>query len=142
MQEYYTNPTVEGNLRWRCASSCTFDSGEALEGWKNRSHNVSMRRFARVTMSMRWVENESREIPTYEDFKHTLETTPRTWYTSMELRQGTQYCERLAKKFTHTFEFADENPTIETALQMKKRNIVAEIPIREANSHQCSATIQ
>ena len=60
----------------------------------------------------------------------------------MELRQGTQYCERLAKNFTHTFEFADENPTIETALQMKKRNIVAEIPIEQDNSHQCSATIQ
>ena len=49
MQEYYTNPTVDGNLSWRCASSCTFDLGEALEGWRNRLHEVSMRICARVT---------------------------------------------------------------------------------------------
>ena len=84
MQEDYTNSTADGNLIWICASSCTSDSGEALEGWKNRLHEVSMRRCARVTRSMRWVENELRELPTYESFIHTLETTPRTWYTSME----------------------------------------------------------
>ena len=41
----------------------------------------------------------------------------------------------------HTSEFADEHPTIEVALQTKKGNIVVEIPIKEANDHQCSATI-
>ena len=78
MQEYYINPTADGNLSWRCTSSCTSNSGEALEGWKNRLHEVSMRKCARVTRSVRWVENESREIPTYEGFIHTLEMTPRT----------------------------------------------------------------
>ena len=52
MQEYYIGPAVDGNLRWKCMSSCTFDSREALENWKNRLHEVSMRRCARVTMSM------------------------------------------------------------------------------------------
>ena len=31
MQEDYINLTAYGNLSWRCTSSCTSDSGEALE---------------------------------------------------------------------------------------------------------------
>ena len=68
MQEDYTNPTVNGNLSQRCASSCTSDSSEALEGWQNKLHEVSMRRCARVTRSVQWVDTESRELPTYESF--------------------------------------------------------------------------
>ena len=49
MQEDYINPTTDGNLRWKSASSCTSDLGEALENWKNRLHEVSIRRCARVT---------------------------------------------------------------------------------------------
>ena len=33
LREDYINPTVDGNLSWRCMSSCTSDSGEALEKW-------------------------------------------------------------------------------------------------------------
>ena len=62
MQEDHINPTVDGNLSWRCVSSFTSDSGEALKGWKNRLHEVSMRRCARVTSSVRRVENELREL--------------------------------------------------------------------------------
>ena len=29
--EDYINPTTYGNLSWKCESSCTSDSGEALE---------------------------------------------------------------------------------------------------------------
>ena len=58
MQEDYTNPKEYENLSWICTSSCTSDSGEALERWKNRLHEVSMRRCARVTRSVQWVENE------------------------------------------------------------------------------------
>ena len=60
----------------------------------------------------------------------------------MELWQETQEWEGLAKKFAHTFEFADEHPTVDVALQVIKEMIFAEIPVDEANSHQCSATIQ
>ena len=31
LKEYYINPTADGNLSWRCVSSCTSESGEALE---------------------------------------------------------------------------------------------------------------
>ena len=34
MQEDYASPTGDGNLSWKCTSSCTSDSGEALENWK------------------------------------------------------------------------------------------------------------
>ena len=68
--------------------------------------------------------------------------TPKTWYTSVEPRQETQDCERLAKQFVHTFEFVDEHPTIKAALQTVKGKIVDEIPLKEANSDQCNATIQ
>ena len=39
----YVNPTVNGNLSWRSASSCISDLGKALENWQNRFHEVSMR---------------------------------------------------------------------------------------------------
>ena len=60
----------------------------------------------------------------------------------MELWQGTQEWEGLTKKFAHTFEFGDEHHTVDAALQVIKEERLAEIPIDEANSHQCSATIQ
>ena len=75
-----------------------------------------MRRCARVIRYVRQVENESRELPTYEGFIYTLEMTSKTWYTSMELRNGTQDYKRLAKQYAHTNEIADEKPTIDNAL--------------------------
>ena len=75
-------------------------------------------------------------------FIHTLEMTPRSWYASMELRQGTQDWEEVSKQFTHTFEFVDEKPTVDAALQVIKEKIFAQVPVKEENSHQCSATIQ
>ena len=141
IQEDYTNITIDGNLSWRCVSSCTFDSREALEGWKNRLHKVSMRRCARVTRSVWRVENESGELPTYEGFIYTLEMTLRTWYTSMELWQESQDLEIIANQFAHTLEFPDGHPTIDAVLQAVKERIVVENPIKEANSHHYSATI-
>ena len=60
----------------------------------------------------------------------------------MELRQGTQDWEGLTKKFTHTFEFADEQPIVDVVLQTIKEKIFSKITVEEVNSHQCSATIQ
>ena len=31
LKEDYINPTADGNLSWRCTSSCMSESGEALE---------------------------------------------------------------------------------------------------------------
>ena len=42
MHEDHISPTTDGNLSWKCASSCTSNSIEALENWKNRLHEVSM----------------------------------------------------------------------------------------------------
>ena len=75
-------------------------------------------------------------------FIHTLEMKPRTWYASMELRQGTQEWEGITKKFRQTFEFVEEEPTVDVVLQTIKEKIFAEIPVEEANAHQCSVTIQ
>ena len=88
-----------------------------------------------VTRSMQWVETNLRELPTYESFIYTLDMTPKTCYTSEELRQGVQ-------QVVHTVEFADKHPTIDVALQTVKEKIVAEIPLKDANSHQCGATSQ
>ena len=60
----------------------------------------------------------------------------------MELHKGTKDWERLTKQFVHTFEFAAEKPTVGVVLQTIKEKIFTEIPIEEANSHQCSVTIQ
>ena len=52
LQEDDLNPTMDGNLSWKSASSCTSNSGEALENGKNMLHEVSMRRCTRVTRSV------------------------------------------------------------------------------------------
>ena len=66
LEEDHINPTTDGNPSWKSASSCTSDSGEALENWKNPLPEVSMRRCAKVTRFVRQAENELREFPTYE----------------------------------------------------------------------------
>ena len=68
--------------------------------------------------------------------------TPRSWYKSMELRQGNHDWEGIAKKFPHTFEFADEKPTVDSTLQTIKEKIFVEILIEVTSSHQCNVTIQ
>ena len=85
MHEDHISSMVDGNLSWKCVSSCTFDSGEALENWQNRLHEVSMRRCARVTSSVQWVETESRELPTYEKFIYTLDMVTKTCDNSEQL---------------------------------------------------------
>ena len=72
MQYDYINSTSDGKLSWKSASSCTSDSGEALENWKNWLHEVSMRRCARVTWSVRRMKHKLREIPTYEGFPNLV----------------------------------------------------------------------
>ena len=61
--------------------------------------------------------------------------TPQSWYTSIELRQGTQDWEEVAKNFAHTFELVDEQPTVDALLQTIKEKIFVEISVEEANSH-------
>ena len=60
----------------------------------------------------------------------------------MEFRQGTKDWEGLAKKFTHTFEFSNEQPIVDATLQTIKENICTEIPVEVASPQQCNVTIQ
>ena len=53
-------------------------------------------------------------------FIHTLDMIPRNWYTSVELKWGTLECEKLSSSFTHIFEFIDDHPFIDVALQVMK----------------------
>ena len=64
----YINPTIDRNMCWRSVSLCTSNLVEALENWQNRLHEVSMRRCARITRSVRWLGDEVNNIPTYEGF--------------------------------------------------------------------------
>lgn len=42
-QDGYINPTADGTLSWRYASSCTLDSEEGLENWQSWMHQISGR---------------------------------------------------------------------------------------------------
>ena len=66
---------------------------------------------------------------------------PRNWYASMDLRRGTIEWEDLVTRFTHTFEFASENPTIDATLQKMKENIFEEIFLTTTNFHQCNTKV-
>ena len=66
MQGDYVNPTKEGMLSWRCESSCTSDSEVGLENWKQRLHEVSRRRLARITKSLRWIGSEVSTLPIFD----------------------------------------------------------------------------
>jgi hypothetical protein len=45
----YVNPTADGVISWRSINSCASDSEEGLENWKRGMHDVSTRRYARMT---------------------------------------------------------------------------------------------
>ena len=75
-------------------------------------------------------------------FIHTLEMTPRSWYTSIDLRQGNHNWDEVGNQFVHTFAFVDEHPIVDIALHAIKEKIFVEIPVKVASSHQCNVTIQ
>jgi hypothetical protein len=60
-EEYYVNPTAYGILSWRIITSCVSNSDTGLENWKQRLHEVSTRRCARIHCTVRWVGTEIRE---------------------------------------------------------------------------------
>jgi hypothetical protein len=62
----YVNPTINGVLSWRSISSCASDSEEALENWQQRLHEVSTRKCARITHTLRWIGTEVCDPPRYD----------------------------------------------------------------------------
>ena len=53
-----------------------------------------------------------------------------------------QYWDEVVTHFAQTFAYIDDQPIVDTTLQIIKENIFDEIPVAIASSHQCSATIQ
>lgn len=62
----YINPAAKGVLSWWSISSFTLDSKEALEHWKHRLHEVSTRRCAHITHTLRWIGVEVCDPPKYD----------------------------------------------------------------------------
>jgi len=65
VQGDYVNPTSDGMLSWQCESSCVFDSEVGLKNWQQCLHEVSGRRLARITNSLRWIESKVSTLPTF-----------------------------------------------------------------------------
>ena len=65
-QSDYINPTTEGNISWRCDSSCASDSDVGLENWQNRLYEVSAHKCAFMTKSLRWIGTEIKDIPSFD----------------------------------------------------------------------------
>lgn len=60
------NPTDDGMLSWHYEISCVSDSEVGLENWKQHLHEVSSRRLARITKSLRWIGLEVSTVPTFD----------------------------------------------------------------------------
>jgi hypothetical protein len=58
-------------------------------------------------------------------FVHTLDTIPKNWYIELEVHKETRDWEELTKNFKVTFSFENNNPLIDSALQVIKNNIFA-----------------
>jgi hypothetical protein len=71
--EDYVNPTADGILIWWSITSCATDSNTGLENWKQRIHEVSMRRCERIDHAVRWVGTKIREPPSFHGI-NDLET--------------------------------------------------------------------
>jgi len=60
------NPTTNRRISWERDSSCTLDSNEEVEHWKNRLHEVTTLNFNMMIRSLRYVTTEAREPQTYD----------------------------------------------------------------------------
>jgi len=61
-------------------------------------------------------------------FVHTLDTTPKNWYTKTKLRRGTASWSLLTEGFQVTIGFESEYPEIEDALEVIIMNLFDECP--------------
>jgi hypothetical protein len=53
-------------------------------------------------------------------FVHTLDTIPKNWYIELEVHRGTGDWEELTRNFKVTFSFENNNPLIDSTLQVLK----------------------
>jgi hypothetical protein len=71
--EDYVNPIADGVLNWQSITSCTTDSDTGLENWRQRLHEVSTRRCARIDHAVQWIGIEIKEPPSFHGLRD-LET--------------------------------------------------------------------
>jgi hypothetical protein len=72
-QDDYINPIVDGNLSWKSDNTCSLDSREALEKWKNKMYEFFMQICDKLTREVHWIGTEVSNLPTFDGLNH-LET--------------------------------------------------------------------
>ena len=69
----YIHLNVDGDLRWRSSISESSGSNDALEKWKNRMHEVLLRKYVLITQSLHQVATDTTEFPVYEELPELSE---------------------------------------------------------------------
>jgi hypothetical protein len=69
-QDDYINPIVDGNLSWKSDNTCSSDSEEALENWKNKLYEFFMQICAKLTREVHWIGTEVSNLPTFDGLNH------------------------------------------------------------------------
>ena len=62
----WVNPTPDGHITFYHECSCTSDSDEEIERWKNQLHEVTMLNCNMMTWSLHCMLTEVRNLPTYD----------------------------------------------------------------------------
>ena len=62
----WLNPTADGRFPWEHESSCTSDSDEETEQWKNWLHEVTTLNCNMNTRLLHYISTEVRYLPTYD----------------------------------------------------------------------------
>lgn len=65
-EQDWVNLTADGRISWEHESSCTSDSDEEVERWKNWLHDVTMLNCNMMVRSLSCMIIEARELPTYD----------------------------------------------------------------------------
>ena len=72
-QDDYINPTANGMLSWRYASSYTSDSDEGLVNWHNQMHELSGRHCVHLTKSLCWIGTKVDQVPVFDGLSNIKE---------------------------------------------------------------------
>lgn len=92
-EQDWMNPTMDGKISWESEISCTLDSDEEIERWRNRLHKITTINCNMMTRSLRCVEIEVRDQPMYDrlsevdDFLNIFErqVSEQHWFDALKL---------------------------------------------------------
>jgi len=62
----WVNPTTYSRISWDCKSTCTSDSDEEIERWKNLLHDVTTLNCNMMVRSLHCMTTEVRDLPMYD----------------------------------------------------------------------------